>query len=173
MGAWGAGSFENDSAMDWADEVETVADVSKPFERLKRKGDAYDGAGDIPVDADFASELIAATETVAMMMGRRIPDFPAELEQAVGGAQEVPELLFHQARNAVIHVLCSSELAELWEESAEESGENEWTAELGELARRLDPDIEFVPVEPVHIENMPRRSGSIPIPFAAVFATSQ
>ena len=40
MGAWGSGSFENDIAMDWAAEIQSVADVRKPFERLKQDTDA-------------------------------------------------------------------------------------------------------------------------------------
>lgn len=159
MGAWGEGSFENDTAMDWADSVTSPADVSKPFDRLKKESDAHPDGGDMYIEADFASELIAAAETVAMMMGRRIPDFPEELEQAVGGEQDVPKLLFHQARNALIAVLRNSELAELWEEAAEESGENEWTAEIGELTRRLDPDIKFVPLRPSEKEEVTKYNG--------------
>lgn len=151
MGAWGAGSFENDDAMDWTYEVKSVEDVAKPFERLKRESDAHPDQGDMYIEVDFACELVAAAETVAMMMGRRIPDFPEELEQAVGGRQDVPKLLYHQARNALIGVLRNSELAELWEEAAEVGGENEWTAEMGELSRRLDPDVEFVPLKPEEV----------------------
>ena len=33
MGAWGSGSFENDSALDWAGSVQSLADVRKPFDR--------------------------------------------------------------------------------------------------------------------------------------------
>ena len=41
MGAWGSGSFENDAAMDWAADVQSIEDVQKPFERLKRDTDAH------------------------------------------------------------------------------------------------------------------------------------
>ena len=46
----------------------------------------------------------------------------------------------------------TSELAELWEESAEDGGENEWLAELSELIDRLNPDIEYVPPPPEELE---------------------
>lgn len=152
MGAWGAGSFENDTAMDWTYEVKSAADVAKPFERLKRESDVHPDQGEMEIEADFASELIAAAETVAMMMGRKIPEFPEELEQAVGGEQEVPKLLYHQARNAVLCVLRNSELAQLWEEAAEETGENEWNVEITGLIDRLNPDVEYTPITPEELQ---------------------
>ena len=152
MGAWGSGSFENDTAMDWAAGVESVADVRKPFERLKAETDAHGADPELVVDSDFACELLAAAETVAMMLGRRIPDFPADLAKRLAGAGEPDSLLFHQARNAVLHVMRHSELAELWEEAAPDGEANEWLAELTRLIDRLNPDIEFIPWEPEEIE---------------------
>ncbi len=143
MGAWGAGSFENDTALDWAAGVRSVDDVRKPFERLKAESDA---APELELDADLACELIAAAECVATMMGRRVPDVPDEVAAALAGGQ-VDDLLFHQARNAVLHVLRHSELAELWEETAGEGEDNEWHGEITALVARLDPEIEFVPWE--------------------------
>ena len=145
MGAWGAGTFENDTALDWAGGVESLADVRKPFERLKSETDSAPDGPSMVIDADLASELIAAAETVAMMMGRRIPVFPEELAAKLEGAGEPDDLLFHQARNAVLHVLRFSELAELWEETVEDGGENEWHGEITRLVDRLNPDIEFTP----------------------------
>ena len=152
MGAWGGGSFENDTAMDWAASVNSVDEVRKPFERLKRDTDAYAGEGELLLDSDVASELIAAAETVAMMLGRRIPDFPGDLAQRLAGAGEPDNLLFHQARNAVLHVMRHSELAELWEESAPDGEANEWLEELTRLIDRLNPEVDFEPWDKDHIE---------------------
>jgi len=152
MGAWSAGSFENDTALDWAGSVESLADVRKPLERLKTETDSVGNGDAYNVDADFACELIAAAETVAMLMGRRSRDFPEELAQRLADAGEPDALLFHQARNAVCHVMRTSELAELWEDAAEETGVNEWHVEITGLIDRLNPDIEFVPWEPEEIE---------------------
>lgn len=152
MGAWGSGSFENDTALDWAASVESVADVRAPFEELKRITDAADEGGQLNLDADFASELIAAAETVAMMMGRRIPNFPEELADKLADASEPDGLLFHQARNAVLHAFRNSELAELWQEAATESGVNEWNAEISRLIDRLNPEIEVPPSVPEELE---------------------
>lgn len=152
MGAWGSGSFDNDMALDWADQVQSVDDVPKPFERLKRDTDGYTGEGELQLDSDFACELVAAAETVAMMLGRRIPNFPEELAERLADAGEPDNLLFHQARNAVLHVLRHSELAELWQEVAEDSGVNEWNAEISRLIDRLNPEIEVPATVPKELE---------------------
>ena len=152
MGAWGAGSFENDTAMDWAASVQSVDDVRKPFERLKRDTDAHGTDPELVVDSDFACELIAAAETVAMMLGRRIPDFPPDLAQRLAGAGEPDSLLFHQARNAVLHAMRNSELAELWEEATPDGESNEWLAEMTRLIDRLNPEVDFEPWDEEHIE---------------------
>ena len=142
MGAWGSGSFENDTALDWAAEVDSVADVGKPFERLKRDTDAHGVNPELMVDADFACELLAAAECVAFMLDRKSRDFPDDLAQRLAGAGEPDNLLFHRARNGVLHVMRNSQLAELWEEAAQENGTNDWLAELTHLIDRLNPDIE-------------------------------
>ena len=142
MGAWGSGCFENDTAMDWAASVQSVDDVRAPFDRLKRETDAYSGEGELHLDSDFSSELLAAAETVAMMLGRRIPDFPEDLADRLAGSGEPDNLLFHQARNAVLHVMRHSELAELWEEASPDAGANEWLEELTRLIDRLNPEID-------------------------------
>ncbi len=152
MGAWGAGSFENDTAMDWAASVQSVDDVRAPFERLKRETDAHQGETELVVDSDFACELLAAAETVAMLLGRRIPDFPADLAQRLTGSDEPDNLLFHQARNAVLYVMRNSDLAELWEEATQANEPNEWLLEMTRLIDRLNPEVEFEPWDQDHIE---------------------
>ena len=143
MGAWGSGSFENDTAMDWAADVQSVDDVQASFEQLKRDTDAYHGEGELVIDADFACELLAAAECVALMLDRRGRDFPDDLAERLANAGEPDNLLFHQARNAVLHVLRNSELAELWEEAGQDAETNEWLAEMTRLIDRLNPDVEI------------------------------
>ena len=76
MGAWGSGSFENDTAMDWADGVQSPDDVRRPFDQLKRDTDAHGSKPALELDSDVACELLAAAECVAFMLGRRGRDFP-------------------------------------------------------------------------------------------------
>ena len=138
MGAWGSGSFENDAALDWAAEVQTIDDVRRPFEQLEALATGY-------VDADLASEVIAAADCVAMLTGRRSPDFPDDLQQRLANAGQPDSALYHQARGAVMQVMRNSELAELWEEGATEGEANEWLAAMTGLIDRLNPDVEPAP----------------------------
>ena len=133
MGAWGSGSFENDAALDWAAEVRSIEDVHKPFERLKVDDSSY-------VDVDLASEVVAAAETVAMLMGRKSPDFPDNLAERLSG--ELDSNVYHQARSAVMKVMRNSELADLWAEGVAEGEANEWLAAMTGLIDRLNPDVE-------------------------------
>jgi Domain of unknown function (DUF4259) len=138
MGAWGSGSFENDTALDWAAGVQSIDDVRAPFERLEAVG-----SGD--VDADLACEVIAAAEAVAMLMGRKSSDFPEDLQKRLANAGAPDNQLHHGARTAVMRVMRNSELAELWQEGAVETGSNEWLASLTGLIDRLNPDVEPAP----------------------------
>jgi hypothetical protein len=104
------------------------------------------------VDVDLACEVIAAAETVAMLMGRRSRDFPEELFERLADAGPPDDALFHLAREAVGRVLRDSELAELWAEGTEEGGANEWHAAITALVDRLNPDIDAEPWQPVEVE---------------------
>jgi hypothetical protein len=149
MGAWGSGSFENDTAMDWVASVRSLADVHGPFDRLKALGEVGEPG---PIDADLASEVVAAAETVAMLMGRTIPGFPGDLRKRLADAGEPDNFLYHRARDALLQVLRNSELALLWEEGAAENDINAWNVEITALFDRLNPDIEPVPWTPEEIE---------------------
>ena len=129
MGAWGAGSFENDSALDWLGEL--------------RRGEASlrealnDAAGATRLlDVDGASAAVAAAELVAESRGRkgqlRLPK-DATLWLA---AQKVPftDEIVELAHRAVTRVLASSELQQLWDEAGPT---NDWRLVNQALLRRL------------------------------------
>lgn len=109
MGAWGAGSFENDAALDFAGEIESLDDVKAGF--------AAEGQEEI--EADLASRVIVAAECVAAMRGHRNPDMPAGLAERVHGFGKPSIELFDTARNNLSAVMSRSELLELWGESEE------------------------------------------------------
>src|SRR5690242_3085018 len=114
MGAWGSGTVENDAALDLAAGVHAIDDGRRLFDRLKNETDATKGKSPSEkygADADYVCQLLAAAETVAMLMGRRSRDFPADLAEKLAGAGKPESLLYHQARNAVLHVMRKSELA--------------------------------------------------------------
>ncbi|MBB3991463.1 DUF4259 domain-containing protein [Croceicoccus naphthovorans] len=134
MGAWGAGSFENDTALDWADEVESVGDVEAVFTGLPE----YDGKTDL--EADDASRVIAAAEAVATMMGRVAEDVPEELQELLAGAEPSGPLI-EMARNAVSRVMSRSELLDLWAE--DEEGSEAFGKAITALVDRLNPDMSW------------------------------
>ncbi|HET6940634.1 MAG TPA: DUF4259 domain-containing protein [Sphingomicrobium sp.] len=147
MGAWGSGSFENDAALDWAGGIRSLSDLREPIDRLQAVGSGH-------VDADLACEVIAAAEAVAMLMGRKSADFPEDLQEQLATAGEPDKQLYHQVRSAVMQVMRNSELADLWEESAAETGNNEWLASLTGLIERLNPDVEAAPWSDEEIEKV-------------------
>ena len=66
MGAWRMGAFDNDTACDWAYELEESSDLSvldNTFEKVISVGSDY-------LEAPDAEEAIAAAEVVARMKGK-------------------------------------------------------------------------------------------------------
>ena len=129
MGAWGAGVFDNDTALDWLDALERTgsAAVSKALRSLP------DAAGYI--DADQASDALAAAEVVAAARGNPAAELPGEAADWVQAhGPSVPYELTEVAADAVARIRTDSELRDLWEES----GAEVWYAALDDLLARLN-----------------------------------
>jgi len=135
MGAWGTGSFDNDTACDWAQDLEGTEDYSL-IERTLRS--VAEVETDTYLDADLACCGIAAAETLARRLGgegkksahTEIVDRWVERRE-----QEPPPELINLAA-AVLRRIVSpqSELLELWED--EGAGE-EWMGSIETLLGRL------------------------------------
>ena len=66
MGAWSHEPFGNDTANDWADELEESSDfsiVEKAFNQIIESAEEY-------IDADIACEAYAAAEVLAQALGK-------------------------------------------------------------------------------------------------------
>lgn len=129
MGAWGAGSFENDTASDWAYDLTDAADATPIIEAFAAVIECEEY-----LDADEASQAVAAAEVVAALCGRpssALPDEVVAWVQAHTGAltPELPAL----AASALERITADSELKELWEEA----GPDEWYGAIADLKRRL------------------------------------
>lgn len=132
MGAWSAGSFGNDDALDYVEGlsnfdtvIETVAALSAQSEGL---------------EASEACAALAACDLLAAGLGRPPGDLPELLDlelRAVSGET------LDQAKALVKHVRTTSDLAELWEDDAVE-----WRDELDALLVRLTPSEPYTPPEP-------------------------
>ncbi|WP_088547744.1 DUF4259 domain-containing protein [Paenibacillus aquistagni] len=129
MGAWGYGNLENDSVLDWVEELLESNDLSLISEAIDEVLE------DDELDADTASIAIGAAEVLAALQGRHgeeayDEELAAWMKQRLGqGADLLPK-----AQAALTKILDESELKTLWEES--ESCE-EWVRTIKELEQRL------------------------------------
>lgn len=127
MGAWGTNSFENDDAMDFVSEIESVSDIKGA---LVAMGDDY-------VEVDTGSRVIVAAECVAAMRGHASPAMPEELEAKVQKFGKCPLELYADARENLSAVMREGELSELWAEE----GSGEWNRAVTELMERLNKPV--------------------------------
>jgi hypothetical protein len=131
MGAWGAGSFDNDDAMDWV-----IGLVEGSGESVLRAAPASLPSGDASyLEARACSIAIAAAAAIAAARGHPAAPMP---EEVTGWPKRKPVLagdLVVLARAAVDRIGRKSELKELWDES---DSADEWHAAIVDLRRRLD-----------------------------------
>lgn len=125
MGAWGAGPFDNDDALDAIDEFDSVEAIGAQFTVAGLEG--Y-------IEADQASLIIAAAECVAAMRGHPHPDLPNELAERTSTFGKPSLELFNSARDNISAVMSRSELCELWAEE----GSGDWNREMTDLVARLN-----------------------------------
>ena len=106
MGAWGAGPFENDDAMDFVSEIASVDDLSTAL----LLEDDY-------IEVDQASRIVVVGECVAAMREHGHATMPDELARRIAEFGLPSDALYETARDRVSLVITSSELSELWAES--------------------------------------------------------
>ena len=148
MGAWGSGSFENDTAYDWAGDLirkKGVAGQKFIRETLSEMADAEEGEY---IDSDDACGALAAAEVVAAAAGRPstaptqefvgtdpVQGLPGKVRAWLEANPFTPdEGLLELARRAVKRVRAEdSELNELWDDA----GDEDWPRAMDDLERRL------------------------------------
>lgn len=129
-GAWGVGSFENDSALDWVYELETSRSSNFLITTMNQVPDSgY-------IDVDSCSFAMAAIEIVASLNQNNTEHLPEEVQSwiAANSIESSNELKIAAARTLDTCLSSeNSELAQLWEESLP----SEWVAYTSELKSRL------------------------------------
>jgi hypothetical protein len=132
MGAWGPNAFQNDAACDWAYALETAVDLTPVVEVLE----AVLATPDY-LDAELASEGLAACEVLARLQGRwGVRDAYTEAVDiwVIAHRLAPPLELVKHALAVVDRVLGpDSELRELWDEA----GESQWIEAVADLRARL------------------------------------
>ncbi len=136
MGAWGAGSFENDTALDFLLEFEASPGWSVVSERIAR----VNAVGLDYLEAPEAAEAVAAAELIAAGLGRPSRDMPPDTAALIAAMVAPPEGLASSARRAIVHVMDHSELAQLWsQDEARGIGQTspDWLEAMEDLLTRL------------------------------------
>jgi hypothetical protein len=138
VGAWGAGSFGNDDAADWAGDLADDPSVSTVRSTLDTAASA--SPGDY-LELPTGAEALAAAELVAAAAGHGV-EADVYSERALDWARRTPELaeLAGLAQRAIERVDSpNSELRALWLEdpSVEPESAREWSAAVADLRNRL------------------------------------
>lgn len=130
MGAWGAGSFENDDALDWLAELAGRDDWSVVERALQEVVEATDY-----LEAPLCSSAVAAAEVVAAGIGTPTSNLPDEISEFIQVAPRPDLELVKTAMLVIDRILNDSELLELWQESDKFES---WVQAARDLKRRLD-----------------------------------
>ncbi|ESK55721.1 DUF4259 domain-containing protein [Acinetobacter tjernbergiae] len=117
MGTWSHEPFGNDTANDWADELEDVTDFSVIEATLQTALDE----GQEYLDADVAMEALAAIEVLAKSLGHgtQTDVYTAKVDEWLETVSLKPSTdLLLKAQQVLVLVLSDqSELKDLWQEA--------------------------------------------------------
>lgn len=135
MGAWGELAFDNDTANDWAYDLDGLSDLSlveSAFDELEEVGEDY-------LDQDVACQALAACEVLARLLGNfgYRNAYTKKVDDWVAAHPVKPETaLLARARAGIDRILgADSELRQLWEEG----GKKTWRQSVLDLRQRLTP----------------------------------
>jgi hypothetical protein len=132
MGTWSHEPFGNDTANDWAYELEETTDLSlieSTLDKVIAQADQY-------LDASEGEEAVAAIEVLAKLIGHgsQSDSYTAKVDIWVASLTEKPSAeLLQKAQRAIEKILAEdSELHALWRES---TGFASWTASMAHLTK--------------------------------------
>jgi hypothetical protein len=135
MGAWGHGVFDNDTACDWGSDLVERNDLSAVETALDN---VHGVLALVYLDADVASEGLAACEVVARMLGERSDSdgFMKDIDRWIAAHRSLrAEPLVGRAISAIDRVMRQpSELLGLWDEVPDRP---KFHATVAELRARL------------------------------------
>lgn len=134
MGTWGAGTLDNDTAVDWMYGLGEVSDLSLiegTLDRALAVGGAY-------LEAPDAEEALAAAEAIARMLGNFgvRNDYTQTMDDWVAYMNRLPpQELVAKAQRIVARIRQQpSELLDRWSKSDKSAA---WAQSIAELANRL------------------------------------
>jgi hypothetical protein len=132
MGAWGTGSFDNDSAADWTYALEESSDLSVIESAINAVFE------DDYIDSDIGSEALAAIDTLARVKGHfgKKDSYTESVDKWVSkNSIEPSKELIEKAVKAAKAILGEeSELNELWGETEDLDA---WKSEVEAVIKRV------------------------------------
>jgi len=131
MGAWGYKTFENETALEWLDDLEAGGmDYVKESLTMTDKEREY-------IDADAAWSALAACEAIASLQGHFAEEIPNELAKWASAHKEFNATKWSEECRQVIDMVLGSrsELNELWREK--EDDYPVWRETLADLKKRV------------------------------------
>ena len=132
MGAWGIGTFENDDAVEWLDELQASADSSVLQTALERPENDEEY-----IESPEGIHILCAGEILAALQDQPTTDLPDEARDWVQEHKSLDvSALIPIATRKIDHVLDDgSELRELWQEN--EADYPAWRENVLALKARL------------------------------------
>ena len=139
MGAWGTLAFDNDIALDWVISLEKYRGLEFVEATIERVANIDDeDEDDEYLDQESACEALAACEVLARLRGRygyKNSDTEDVDDWVVAHPQVPPQRLLDRAVVAIDRILSkSSELANIWAESA---NAKQWRKSVADLRERV------------------------------------
>ncbi len=125
MGAWGIKPFENDDASDWLYQLEQTQDLSVIESTLDTGSSEY-------IELPEGSNILAASEVLAAMLGAERTDLPQEAQEWVDNHRSFNVTKLKPKAVAAMAAVLSekSELNELWQETEKYES---WKSEVHRL----------------------------------------
>ena len=130
MGAWSHEPFGNDTANDWAYDLETTKDFSHieaALDRVLESGTEY-------LEASSAEEAVAAIEVIAKLLGRgtQADAYTEKVDTWVKSIKQKPgTALLQKAQRSIDRILAKdSELLELWQDGEDTE---KWRTSMNQL----------------------------------------
>lgn len=134
MGAWDADTFDNDTACDWAYDIENVLDLSYVRETLNTVVEMDDEY----LDSDEACMALAACEVLARLKGNwgKRDAYTEKVDKWVEAHPQAPPPGLIAVALSVIDRIRRppSELLDLWEEG----DATDWHAAVDDLRNRVE-----------------------------------
>lgn len=135
MGAWSHEPFGNDTANDWAYELEETKDMSHiegALDKVLEQGDEY-------LEAPDAEEAVGAVEVLAKLLGRSTQSdaYTEKVDDWIKSINQKPNpALLQKAKQVIERILSeNSELLELWQESEDLT---QWHASMSMLLEAVN-----------------------------------